>query len=450
MASPSRRTKIVATLGPALDKPGALESLLDAGADVLRVNLSHAGPAEQAERVRRARAHKPGVAVLADLGGPKLRLGDLGSERVQIESGQTVVLGAGGIPVADPTLFERVKAGDPIYIADGTIHLVASDVSQAGRVVSQVIVGGALRSRNGINLPADGSSLPCLTTRDRVHLRELAALAPDYVALSYVRSESDVQAARQLCNVPLIAKIEKQQALERIGPILELADAIMVARGDLGVEMPIEKVPAAQKLIIKAANLAGRPVITATQMLVSMVTNPIPTRAEVTDVANAVLDGTDAVMLSEETAIGRDPAGVVATMRRVLLETEPLLPLHQGPGHVGNPNALAYAAAKLAEDLDAAAIVAPTRTGISAQRLAAYRPRRPILAYSRVPETTRRLALVWGVTPIDLTVPEGQDPVAATLQAARRDLGSGAKVVLLDINAMDLPGVPSLVNAITL
>ena len=307
-----------------------------------------------------------------------------------------------------------------------------------------------LRSRNGINLPSDTSSLPCLTDRDRAHLRDLESLAPDYVALSYVRSESDLKAARELCKLPLIAKIEKQQALERLEPILELADGIMVARGDLGVEMPIERVPAAQKRIIKAANQIGRPVITATQMLVSMVTNPIPTRAEVTDVANAVLDGTDAVMLSEETAIGRDPAGAVSMMRRLLIETEPLLPLHQGPPCAGGPNALAYAAAKLAADLDAVAIVAPTRTGISAQRLAAYRPRRPILAYSRVPETTRRLALVWGVTPIDLALPAGQDPIAATLQAARRDLGSGARVVLLDINPFDAPGVASLVNAITL
>jgi pyruvate kinase len=449
MLSSSRRTKIVATLGPALDRPGQLERLLDAGADVLRVNLSHASPADQAERVRRARAHKPGVAVLADLGGPKLRLGDLGSESLHIESGKTVVLGAGGIPVADPTLYDRVRPGDPIYIADGTIHLEATSV-EPGKIVSKVVVGGALRSRNGINLPSDGSSLPCLTNRDRAHLKEIAVLAPDYLALSYVRSEADVLAARELSELPIIAKIEKQSALERIEPILALADGIMVARGDLGVEMPIEKVPAAQKRIIEAANLAGRPVITATQMLVSMVQNPIPTRAEVTDVANAVLDGTDAVMLSEETAIGRDPAGVVAMMGRVLIETEPLLPNHRGPAHVGNPYALAYAAAKLAEDLNAAAIVAPTRTGISAQRLAAYRPRRPILAYSRVPETTRRLALVWGVTPIDLAVPAGEDPIAATLHAARRDLGGGARIVLLDISASGAPGVPSLVNAITL
>jgi pyruvate kinase len=448
MPPPSRRTKIVATLGPALDRPGALEQLLDAGVDTLRVNLSHAGPAEQAERVRRARAHKPGVAVLADLGGPKLRLGELGTAGQPVDSGQTVVLGEAGVPVADPTLFERVRPGDPVYIADGTIYLEAL-AAERGRLVCRVVVGGVLRSRNGINLPADRSSLPCLTARDRTHLRDLEVLSPDYVALSYVRSEQDVQAARELSKLPLIAKIEKQEALERIEAILAAADGIMVARGDLGVEMPIERMPAAQKRIIKAANQAGRPVITATQMLVSMVQNPLPTRAEVTDVANAVLDGTDAVMLSEETAIGRDPAGVVAMMRRILIETEPLLPYPppSGPSHAGNPNALAYAAAKLAENLDAAAIVAPTRTGISAQRLAAFRPRRPILAYSRVPATTRRLALIWGVESIDLTVPEGADPIAATLDAARRDLGSGARIVLLDINP---PHVPSLISAITL
>jgi pyruvate kinase len=191
-------------------------------------------------------------------------------------------------------------------------------------------------------------------------------------------------------------------------------------------------------------------VITATQMLVSMVSNPLPTRAEVTDVANAVLDGTDAVMLSEETAVGRDPAAVVDMMVRLLVETEPLLREHEGPPCSVEGNALASAAARLAEDLGAAAIVAPTRTGISAQRLSSFRPRRPILAYSRVPETTRRLHLVWGVTPIDLAVPAGADPVEATMQAARRDLPAGARVVLLDIAPANARGVPSLVNAILL
>jgi pyruvate kinase len=443
-----RRTKIVATLGPAQDRPGDLERLLERGVDVLRVNLSHAAPREHQERVRRARACNPRIAILADLGGPKLRLGEL-REEITVEPGQAVILGAGGIPVGDPTMFDRVRRGDPVYIADGTIHLEVTS-AERDRVLCKVVVGGTLRSRKGINLPADASSLPCLTDKDRADLRELHLIAPDFVALSYVRSETDVLAVRELCSLPVVAKIEKQQALERIEAILAVADAIMVARGDLGVEMPIERVPAAQKRLIKAANHAGRPVITATQMLVSMVSSPLPTRAEVTDVANAVLDGTDAVMLSEETAVGRDPAGVVHMMHKVLCETEPLLPPHEGPGHTRNVNALAYAAAKLAEDIDATAIIAPTRTGVSAQRLAAFRPKRPVLAYSRVPETTRRLALVWGVTPIDLSMQAGADPVKATLDAARRDLGEGARVVLFDIAPPDVRGVPSLVNTITL
>ena len=444
---PERRTKIIATVGPAQDPPGALERLLDTGVDLLRVNLSHAGPRDQAARVRRARTHRPDIAVLVDLAGPKLRLADLPVELV-VKEGDSLTLGAGGVPVGDPSLYERVHVGDPIYIADGTIDLVATNVG-ADRVVCQVRVGGTLRSRKGINLPRDSSSLPALTYKDRADLANLDVLAPDFVAISYVRHERDILEARTLTKLPLVAKIEKQQALERLDAIVAATDAIMVARGDLGVEIPIERVPATQKRIIRAANRAGRPVITATQMLMSMVSSPLPTRAEVTDVANAVLDGTDAVMLSEETAVGHDPAGAVNMMIRLLLETEPLLPPHQGPARDEMTNALAHAAADLADDLGAAAIIVPTSTGVSAQCLAAFRPRRPILAYSRVPETTRRLHLAWGVRAIDLAVPAGKDPLQATLEAARRDLPPGSRAVVLDIAPAGAVGVPSLVNAIT-
>src|SRR4051794_4495482 len=335
------RTKIIATLGPALDAEGVLERLLDSGVDVLRVNLSHAPPRDQAARVRRARAHRSDIAVLADLGGPKLRLGEL-REEIKIRAGDTITLGAGGVPVADPSLYDRVRVGDPVYIADGTLHLVATEVG-ADRVLCDIRVGGTLRSRKGINLPMDTSSLPALTEKDRNDLADIGVLAPDYIALSYVRHEKDIADVRALTPLAIIAKIEKQQALERIDAILEASDAIMVARGDLGVEIPIERVPAAQKRLIQAANRAGRPVITATQMLVSMVTSPLPTRAEVTDVANAVLDGTDAVMLSEETAVGHDPVAAVDMMRRLLLETEPLAGTHEGPTHAQEANALAAA-----------------------------------------------------------------------------------------------------------
>jgi pyruvate kinase len=444
--SPPHRTKIVATLGPATDKPGALEALLEAGVDVVRLNLSHAAPREHAERLRRLRALAPRVAVLADLGGPKLRLGDLPAE-ITVEPGQSITLGGADVPVAEPTFRDRVRPGDPVFIADGTVYLEAAEISAAG-VICRVITGGVLRSRKGVNLPNDASELPCLTEKDRRDLAEMDLIAPDYIALSYVRHERDLAEARALTSLPLIAKIEKQQALDRLEAIVAASDALMVARGDLGVEIPIERVPASQKRLIRAANLAGRPVITATQMLVSMVSSPLPTRAEVTDVANAVLDGTDAVMLSEETAVGRDPAGVVCMMARVLAETEPLLAPHQGPTRLVPENAIAYAAVQLANDLGANAIVAPTRTGVSALRLAAFRPRQPILAYSRVKETTRRLGLARGVTPIDLDLPAGNDPIGVTLTAARRDLPVGTKIVLLDINTN--PGIPSLVNAITL
>jgi pyruvate kinase len=444
----SRRTKIIATLGPAQDTPGSLERLLDAGVDVLRVNLSHASPRQQVARVKRARAHRPDVSVLVDLCGPKLRLGELASE-IDIAAGETVVLGAGGVPVADPTLYARVQPGDPVYVADGTISLEVISAA-SDRVTCRVRVGGRLRSRKGINLPRDASSLPVVTEKDRADLADVGLLDPDFVAVSYVRHEDDLADVRRLTDLPLVAKIEKQQAIERIDAILAASDAVMVARGDLGVEIPIERVPAAQKRLIRAANRMGKPIITATQMLMSMVSSPLPTRAEVTDVANAVLDGTDCVMLSEETAVGHDPVAAVDMMSRVLAETEPLLPdHHEGPAHTQEGNALAAAAARLAEDLDADAIVAPTRTGLSALRLAAFRPRRPILAYSRVPTTTRRLRLAWGVKAIDLSVPTGVDPLTATLEAARRDLRPGARVVVLDIAPPGARGVASLVNAIT-
>jgi pyruvate kinase len=443
-----RRTKIIATLGPATDRDNALERLLGAGVDVVRLNLSHAPPQEHLERVRRLRAYKPEVAVLVDLGGPKLRLGELPRETV-VEAGQVVILGGPEIPVAEPTFRDRVRPGDPVYIADGTVHLEVIEVTAEG-VRCRVRAGGTLRTRKGVNLPNDSSELPCLTEKDRRDLEEIHILAPDYVALSYVRHEHDLEVARTLTALPLVAKIEKQQALDRLDAIIAASDAVMVARGDLGVEIPIERVPAVQKRLIKAANAAGRPVITATQMLVSMVTNPLPTRAEVTDVANAVLDGTDAVMLSEETAVGRDPPAVVNMMSRLLCETEPLLAAQAGPSRDIPENAMACAAVQLAEDLDAAAIVAPTRTGLSALRLSAFRPTRPVLAYSRVPATTRRLQLAWGVTPVPLEVPPGMDPLAATLAAARRDLPVGARVVVLDIAPAGERGVASVINAITL
>lgn len=436
-------------MGPALDPPGVLERMLAEGVDVLRVNLSHGTPGDQAHRVARARAIRPDIAILADLGGPKLRLGDLAAA-VTVRPDEKVIFGPRYLPVADPNFPHRVVTGDPVYLIDGAVRMEVLSTDGVN-VECRVIVGGTLLSRKGINLPNDHSDLPCLTDKDRRDISELDAIHPDFVALSYVRHEDDIEELRRVCPLPVVAKIEKQQAIERMDAIVAAADIIMVARGDLGVEIPIEKVPAAQKLLIRAANAAGRPVITATQMLVSMVTNSLPTRAEVTDVANAVLDGTDAVMLSEETAMGRDPAGVVSMMGRILRETEPLLPAQRGPTTSVKANALAEAAAHLAENVGAAALLAPTKTGITPQRLAAFRPHLPILAFSKRAETIRRLALVWGVRTVALPDDTDEDDLAtAAMASARAFLPAGATVVLLSLGPPGAPQSASFIRATTL
>ena len=432
------RTKIVATLGPAVDPPGVLERMLGEGVDVLRVNLSHGSPPQHSARVARARAAQPGIAILADLCGPKLRLGEL-AQPATLRQGERVILGPRGIPVADPDFARRVKKGDPIYIADGTLKLEATMTGTAD-IEAVVIVGGIVTSRKGINLPADASPLPALTDKDRRDIDQLDAIQPDMVALSYVRHEDDVAALRRLCPESICSKIEKQQAVERMEQIIAASDAVMVARGDLGVEIPIEKVPAVQKRLIRCANAAAKPVITATQMLVSMTTNPLPTRAEVTDVANAVLDGTDAVMLSEETAAGRDPGGAVRMMEKILRETEPMSATRlDGPAPAAPASAIARAAVRLAVDVNAAAILVPTMSGSSAVRVAAFRPDIPILAFSPKAETARRLALVWGVAAREVEPFGEEDAITATLQNARRILPAGTRIVLI---AGWPPGVP--------
>ena len=311
-------------------------------------------------------------------------------------------------------------------------------------------IGGTLRSRKGINLPHDTSSLPALTDKDRADLADIGVLSPDFVALSYVRHERDIADARALTDLPLVAKIEKQQALEATR-----RDHRRLRRDHGGARRSGRRARRSsgsrppRSGVIRAANQAGRPVITATQMLVSMVTNPLPTRAEVTDVANAVLDGTDAVMLSEETAIGHDPPGVVQMMTRLLAETEPMLAA-QGPERASAANALAHAVAELADDLGATAVVVPTRTGVSAQCLAAFRPHRPILAYSRVPATTRRLQLAWGVR-----ADRRSGARRRWIRCARRSRPRAsrcppdARVVFFDIGAPGSRDVPSVINTIT-
>lgn len=411
------RTKIVCTVGPASRDPAVLERLVEAGMDVARLNMSHGdheSHRQVAEEVRRIGREKGrSVAVLLDLSGPKIRLGTL-PEPVLLHVDDRVTLTADGsgdgdrvLPVDYAHLAEELAPGDRLSLADGLIPLTVEAVEE-GRVRARVLAGGRVTSHKGLNLPGGGTSLPALTEKDRDDLRFGLEVGVDWVALSYVRSAADAALPRQVMTevgrrVPLLAKIEKPQALEHIDAILEAFDGLMVARGDLGVEVPLEDVPGIQKDLVRRANRRAKPVITATQMLLSMVTSPRPTRAEVTDVANAILDGTDAVMLSEETAMGDHPVATVETMVRIAERAEALRVAEKfGDDDLvaeGVPAAIARATWHVARDVGARLIVTPTTSGATARLVAATRPAVPVLAFSAVPETVGQLALTWGVVP---------------------------------------------------
>ncbi|HEX4440857.1 MAG TPA: pyruvate kinase [Thermoanaerobaculia bacterium] len=431
-----RRTKIVCTIGPASRDPAVLAKLVEAGMDVARLNFSHGTHEEHARviaalRALGSRARRP-VAILQDLAGLKIRIGEIAPGHVRLEPGSAFTLTTRGVPgnateasVSYPELARSVRPGDRLLLADGEIALQAEETT-ATDVRCRVIAGGLLSSHKGISLPGRTVEGPSLTDKDREDLAFGVAQGVDYAALSFVRCGDDVRMVRAYlaergASVPLIAKIEKHEALGCVDEILDASDGIMVARGDLGVETPLEHVPLLQKMLIDRANRAGKPVITATQMLLSMVERPRPTRAEVADVANAILDGTDALMLSEETASGRFPVEAAETMRRIAEDTETAFPFEQWMRRFEDralqslPEAVAGAAAELAEHIGAGVIVAWTESGETPRLVAKHRPRRPILALSTRPETARRLALVWGVEP--LVVEEEPDTDAMLLRA---------------------------------
>jgi pyruvate kinase len=430
------RTKIVCTIGPAPRSPAVLERLIRAGMSVARLNFSH-GTLEEHARVVSAvrdladRLDRP-VAILQDLPGPKLRVGEIEGGAVTLEAGSTVTLTGRPVPgtdrlvsVSEPTLAAAVRPGDALLLSDGDLELEVLAVS-GGDIHCRVVIGGRLASRKGINVPARSIGAASLTDEDRAALAFGLRQGVDYVALSFVRSAADVREARALIDrqgarTPLVAKIEKRQALEGIDAILEQVDGIMVARGDLGVETPLAEIPRVQKMLIAKANRAGKPVITATHMLRSMVESRRPTRAEVTDVANAILDGTDAVMLSEETAVGRYPVEAVATMVEIAGAIEASFPHDAWSDRMGEAGsvteAVGRAACAVAAEIGAGAIVACTRSGSTARLIARHRPSARILAPTPREETYRRLALVWGVTPLRCAEAEATDRL---LQEARR------------------------------
>jgi len=438
-----RRTKIVCTLGPATATVQAICSLADAGMNVARLNFSHGTHADHAERVRmiRAAASELGVplAILGDLQGPRIRIGDLPAPRT-LRPGENVTLVHEGeehedeIPVTYTELANDVKIGDRILIADGLIELVVLDV-RAPRVIARVIHGGDVSSHKGINLPGVTVSAPSLTPKDLADVEFAIAQELDYLALSFVRRAEDIETLRE--RIPpamkIIAKIEKDAALANIESIALAADGVMVARGDLGVELPFEEVPVAQKRIIAVANRIGRPVITATQMLESMMTNPRPTRAEASDVANAILDGTDAVMLSGETAAGAHPRLAVEAMSRIIAEVEQHPPARvlqdrrrSDGGVVPTEAAIAAATVAAAQMLAAPLIVVVTKTGFSARVVSSARPPVPILALTDNPHTRNQMALLWGVIPHVVATRSSYTELADLGIGAVRELGLAA------------------------
>jgi pyruvate kinase len=456
-------------LGPSSSTRDALRGLVGAGLNVARINFSHSTHEQHAATIALIREvateTKRPIAILGDLQGPRIRIGELGKTR-ELPDGSDVVFAPEGrengdeIPVTYEALADDVNDGDRILINDGLIELVVLDVSKP-RVTARVVHGGTLSSHKGINLPGVQVSAPSITAKDREDIAFAVQQELEYVALSFVRRAQDIAELRQLVpkQMLVVAKIEKDSALENIESIVRASDGVMVARGDLGVELPFEEVPWAQKRIIALCNRLGRPVITATQMLESMITHPRPTRAEASDVANAILDGTDAVMLSAETATGQYPRLAVEAMTRIITEIETRArPRSQRDERrkdetaVSTEFAIAAASAAAVTMLDAPVLIVFTKSGFSARVVAAHRPRVPILVLTDVPRTFRQLALVWGVIPELVKHCNTYDEmVQLALEAVqRRGLArDGDRVVVTAGVPFDVPGTTNLLKVET-
>ncbi|MDX1621327.1 MAG: pyruvate kinase [Nitriliruptorales bacterium] len=443
-----RRTKIVATLGPALDDPGKLKAAIAAGIDVARLNFSHGEAEEHGERLQQVRAIADdlgrNVGVLGDLQGPKIRLGQLPGDGIELHDGAEAILLPGRddmdgesanspvLPVTYEGLADDVEPGALILVDDGMIRLVVSRVDQDDAVHTRVISGGVATSRKGVNLPGVEVSASSLTEKDHEDVRTMVDIGVDWIALSFVRRVEDVVQVRDLVHelggdAPIVAKLERPEAVENLEEIISATDGVMVARGDLGVEIGPERVPALQKEIIALANREAKPVITATEMLDSMIRNPRPTRAEASDVANAIFDGTDAVMLSGETAAGRYPVEAVRTMARIIEVAESSDELVQRPAEprteLSLARVVARAAVSAAADVGAKAILVFTFSGSSVQLVSKFRPRIPVIGLTPSEPTIRRLALMWGTE--GALVPEKDHSRALILVAEEVCLKNG-------------------------
>ncbi|MBS9394710.1 MAG: pyruvate kinase [Dolichospermum sp. LBC05a] len=450
-----RRTKIVATIGPATSSPEMLKAIIEAGATTLRLNFSHGTHADHQRSIRLIRQtafelNRP-VAILQDLQGPKIRLGRFETGSIILAKGDRFTLtnrlieGTQQIScVTYDYLADEVPVGSNILLDDGKVEMVVEEINhEKGDLHCRVTVPGKLSNNKGVNFPGVYLSIKAMTDKDREDLMFGLDQGVDWVALSFVRNPQDIIEIKELIsstgkNVPVVAKIEKHEAIEQMEAVLSLCDGVMVARGDLGVELPAEDVPVLQKRLIATANRLGIPIITATQMLDSMVSNPRPTRAEVSDVANAILDGTDAVMLSNETAVGSFPVEAVATMARIAerIEQEETLNANSRLSRDNRrsiPNAISQAVGQIAENLGAAAIMTLTQTGATARNVSKFRPKTPILAITPHVNVARQLQMVWGVRPLlVLELPStGQTFQAAINVAQEKNLLTEGDLVVM-------------------
>jgi pyruvate kinase len=446
------RTKIVATIGPASDSPDMMRKMLLAGMNVARLNFSHGNYEDHAERIKRLRSASEELdlplMLLQDLQGPKIRVGDLPAEGMMLEEGASLTL----LPIADytgqpntvgidyPYVAEEAEPGTQVLLDDGLLELRVGKID-GNAVQCQVVEGGLLKSHKGVNFPTLNLRLPSMTEKDKRDLDFGIEQGVDLISLSFVRKPEDIQTLKALlkekgANIPVLAKLEKPQAIANLEEIVDECDAIMVARGDLGVEMSPEKVPLIQKQIIKLCNQKGIPVITATQMLDSMIHNPRPTRAEASDVANAIIDGTDAVMLSGESAVGDYPLESVKMLARIATEVEPATQfVNYPPSRTDDADAISEALHAIDDTIDLQCIVAFTETGYTANLASEERPKAPIVAYTPDPKVYRRLSLNWGVRPILFPGFEGTlTDVLAQVEAdliQRNFVAAGDKVLVM-------------------
>jgi pyruvate kinase len=464
-----RKTKIVCTIGPASQSPQVLEALIQAGMNVARLNFSHGTHEEHLRKIETVRQisgrMKQPVAILQDLSGPKIRVGKVREGGVELRRGedffltnQEIMGDEKGAFVNYTPLPDEVNPGDTILLSDGTIELRVLK-SDGQKIQCRVLVGGVLTSHKGVNFPTRSILASAFTEKDQRDLLFGIQHGVDFIGLSYVKEAADIGEVKRFlekesADIPVIAKIERKEALEHIDDILEASDGIMVARGDLGVETPLEKVPNVQKMLIRKANALGKPVITATQMLRSMVDHTQPTRAEVTDVVNAIYDGTDAIMLSEETASGQFPVEAFQMMAKIAQSAEEEFPhslfLERKTADGMNvQRAVTRAASLLAEEVGAKVIITPTESGSTARWVSKLRPRQPILALSRHISTVRELNLCWGVSPA--LVPDWKDTDEMLERSKRipQELGmasKGERIVIIAGVPISMPGTTNLIK----